>query len=92
MGIQIARAVIDRAARLVCASLSAVLQFSGACREASVCVGVEGDAFTFAPLRAALNTHLQTFTKDTLGLSVTLYQESAMSTIGAAALALYNAD
>lgn len=92
MGIQIARAVIDRAARLVCASLSAVLQFSGAGREAPVYVGVEGDAFTFAPLRAALNTHLQTFTKDTLGLSVTLYQESAMSTIGAAALALYNAD
>ncbi len=90
VGLQIAHAVIDRAARLICANLSAVLQFSGAGREAPVCVGIEGEAFSFAPLREALDTHLQAFTKNTLGLSVRLYQQAEMSTIGAAALALYN--
>ena len=92
IGLAVAGAVLDRAARLVCANLSAVLQFirGGTDPDAPVCIGVWGDAFRHAPLRSALERHLETFTGDRLGCHAVLYAGEDMPAAGAAALALYN--
>lgn len=92
VGLVVAKTVLDRAARLVCANLSAVLQFIGGGRDkaAPVCVGLWGDAFQYAPLRAALEHHLDTFTRDVLGHHVTLCAGDHMPAAGSAAAALYN--
>lgn len=88
----VANAVIDRAARLVCANLSAVLQFVGAGRTADspACFGIWGQAFQISPLRARLEEYLSTYTRDTLGLHTTLYTGDHMLAMGAAAAAFYN--
>ena len=92
MGLAVARAVLDRAARLVCANLSAVLQFIGAGKDPQkpVCIGLWGDAFRHGPVRDALARHLETFTRDRLGIHVTLCTGEDMPAVGSAAAALYN--
>ena len=88
----VANAVLDRAARLVCANLSAVLQFINGGRdpEKPVCIGLWGDALRHAPVRKALERHLETFTRDVLGHHVTLCAGEEMPAVGSAAVALYN--
>ena len=88
----VANAVIDRAARLVCANLSAVLQFTGAGRspEAPACLGLWGQALQIPPLRTRLEGYLDTFTKETLGLHTTCCTGEHMLALGSAAAALYN--
>ena len=92
VGLAVAEAVLDRAVRLVCANLSAVLQFIGGGRnpDRPVCVGLWGDAFRHEPLRKALEGHLSSFTRDSLGHHVTLCTGAEMPAVGAAAVALYN--
>ena len=92
VGLAVARAVLDRAARLVCANLSAVLQFIGAGKDPQkpVCIGLWGDALRYAPVREALAHHLETFTRDRLGIHVTLCAGDDMPAVGSAAAALYN--
>ena len=92
VGTAVAEAVLDRAARLVCANLSAVLQFIGAGRdpEKPVCIGLWGDALRHGPVRRALEHHLETFTRDELGIHVTLWAGDDMPAVGSAAAALYN--
>ena len=92
VGILVAEAVLDRAARLVCANLSAVLQFihGGMNPDKPVCIGLWGDAFRHEPVRKALEHHLNTFTRDTLGHHVTLCPGEDMPAVGSAAVALYN--
>ena len=92
MGLEVAKAVLDRAARLVCANLSAVLQFIGAGRdpEKPVCIGLWGDALRYDLVRQALERHLETFTRDRLGIHVTLCAGEDMPAVGSAAAALYN--
>ena len=92
VGIAVAEAVLDRAARLVCANLSAVLQFINGGRdpEKPVCIGLWGDALRYAPVRKALERHLETFTRDVLGHHVTLCAGEEMPAVGSAAVALYN--
>ena len=93
VGLAVAQAVLDRAARLVCANLSAVMQFSGAGRdpEHPVCIGAWGDALQVPYLSRKLEQYLAEFTQETLGLHAVLLTQDAMLPIGAAAAALYNA-
>lgn len=76
----LARAVLDRAARLVCAALTAIVRFLGG--EARV--GVSGTAFAQPELRAMLEERLAA---DAHGCSVVLRDGDPV--IGAAAAALY---
>lgn len=92
VGLAVAQAVLDRAARLVCANLSAVLSFVGAGRdpETPAWVGVWGEAFQSPRLRALLETHLHGFTRDVLGLHAVLSPEPASPAMGAALAACYH--
>ena len=72
----------DRAAKLLCVGLASVLQFVGAGRDpkAPACVGLHGAAFSFPPVKTAWEHQVQTYLRDTLGLSVTLcYGENMLS-------------
>ncbi len=91
VGLAVGKAVLDRAARLVCANLAAVLQFIGGGREADapVCVGLQGAAFAASPLKAAFEAQVQSYLREALGLHVTLWQGEDMLAIGSAAGALY---
>lgn len=91
VGLAVGHAVLDRAARLVCANLAAVLTFIGGGRDpqAPVCIGLEGDAFQAPPLKAALEAQVETFLRQEMGLHVTLCQGENMVAAGAAAAALY---
>lgn len=91
VGLAVGKAVLDRAARLVCANLAAVLQFIGGGRDASapVCVGLQGTAFAAPPLKAAFEAQVQSYLRETLGLHVTLWQGEDMLAVGSAAGALY---
>ena len=91
VGLAVGKAVLDRAARLVCANLAAVLQFIGGGREADapVCVGLQGAAFAAPPLKAAFEAQVQSYLRETLGLHVTLWQGEDMLAVGSAAGALY---
>lgn len=91
VGLAVGRAVLDRAAHLVCANLAAVLQFIGGGQDpkAPVCVGLQGTAFAAPPLRAAFEAQVQRYLRDTLGLSITLWYGEDMLAVGSAAGALY---
>lgn len=91
VGVAVGQAVLDRAARLVCANLAAVLAFIGGGRDpkAPVCIGLEGRAFQAPPLKAAFDAQAETFLKKDLGLHVTFCQGERMAAAGAAAAALY---
>ena len=91
MGLAVGQAVLDRAARLLCANLAAVLQFVGAGRDpkAPACVGLHGAAFAFPPVKAALEHWVQADLREGRGLSLTLWQGEDMLPTGAAAAALY---
>ena len=91
VGLYIAKAVLDRAARLVCANLSAVLSFAGAGKTADTpaWVGVSGTAFRIPVLRELLEEHLNEFTRGVMGLHLSLCDGENMPAAGAAAAALY---
>ncbi len=91
VGLTVGQAVLDRAARLLCANLAAVLQFVGAGRDpkAPACVGLHGAAFAFPPVKAALEHWVQADLRESRGLSLTLWQGEDMLPTGAAAAALY---
>ena len=91
VGLAVGQAVLDRAARLLCANLAAVLQFVGAGRDpkAPACVGLHGAAFAFPPVKSALEHWAQADLREGRGLSLTLWQGEDMLTTGAAAAALY---
>lgn len=91
VGLVIANAVLDRAARLVCAMVSAMAQFGGIGKDpaAPACLGAWGEALD-TPLKARLETLLKEFTRDVLGHHLTLVTGPAMPAVGAAAAALYN--
>ena len=88
----VGQAVLDRAAKLLCVGLASVLQFVGAGRDpkAPACVGLHGAAFSFPPVKAAWEHQVQTYLRDTLGLSITLCYGENMLPTGAAAEALYS--
>jgi hexokinase len=90
VGLVVAEAVLDRAASLVCANLTALLQFIGAGRdpEHPVCIGAWGEALAIPALRAALEEHLRSYTRDILGLHCILQPVDDLAP-GAAAAALY---
>ena len=92
VGLAVGQAVLDRAAKLLCVGLASVLQFVGAGRDpkAPACVGLHGAAFSFPPVKAAWEHQVQTYLRDTLGLSVTLCYGENMLPTGAAAEALYS--
>lgn len=92
VGLVICEAVLDRAARLVCANLSAVLSFVGAGREAEApaWVGLYGDAVQSPRLRTMLEQYLHTFTQDVLGIHVKLCPGTLSPALGAAAAAFSN--
>lgn len=89
IGLVVCEAVLDRAVRLVCANLSAVLSFAGAGRDAAspAYVGLWGDAFQSPRLRTMLEQSLHTFTQDVLGIHVKLCPGTASPVLGAAAAA-----
>ncbi len=90
IGLLVCEAVLDRAARLVCANLSAVLSFVGAGRDAAAYVGLWGDAFQSPRLRVMLEQYLHIFTQDVLGLHAVLCPGMASPVLGAAAAAFCN--
>lgn len=53
-------------------------------------MGLHGAAFSFPPVKAAWEHQVQTYLRDTLGLSVTLCYGENMLPTGAAAEALYS--
>ena len=83
--------VLQRAARLVCANLAAVIQFIGGGRDANapVCLSLQGSAFSAPPLMAIFEAQVQAYLRDTLGLHVTLWQGDNALPVGTAAAALY---
>jgi hexokinase len=91
IGLLVAQAVLDRAARLVCANLTALLQFIGAGKdpERPVCIGAYGTALQAQPLRQALEGYLAQYTKAQLGIHTVLFCGEDMPAVGAAAVALY---
>lgn len=92
VGVTVGQAVLDRAARLVCANLAAVLAFVGGGRDpkAPVCIGLEGSAFLAPPLKAAFLAQAESLLAKELGLHVTFCQGEQMPAAGAAAAALYS--
>ena len=87
----VAQAALERAARLVCANLAAVIQFIGGGRDANapVCLSLQGSAFSAPPLMAIFEAQVQAYLRDTLGLHVTLWQGDNALPVGTAAAALY---
>ena len=87
----VAQAALERAARLVCANLAAVIQFIGGGRDpnAPVCLSLQGSAFSAPPLMAIFEAQVQAYLRDTLGLHVTLWQGDNALPVGTAAAALY---
>ena len=87
----VAQAALERAARLVCANLAAVIQFIGGGRDANapVCLSLQGSAFSAPPLMAIFEAQVQAYLRDTLGLHVTLWQGDNAFPVGTAAAALY---
>ena len=87
----VAQAVLERAARLVCANLAAVIQFIGGGRDANapVCLSLQGSAFSAPPLMAIFEAQVQAYLRDILGLHVTLWQGDNALPVGTAAAALY---
>lgn len=94
VGLYVADVVLNRAARLICAALSANLQFIGGGKDpaAPVCIGAWGTALEVPQLREKLETLLKTFTGDVLGHHAVLCTAEKMLTVGSAACALYNAN
>ena len=92
VGLVVAQAVLDRAARLVCAMVSAAAQFAGAGKDPAspACVGAWGPALELPALRSRLEAQLADFTRDTLGHHLILCTGQQMPAVGAAAAALYN--
>lgn len=92
VGVTVGQAVLDRAARLVCANLAAVLAFVGGGQDpkAPVCIGLEGSAFQAPPLKAAFLAQAESLLTKELGLHVTFCQGEQMPAAGAAAAALYS--
>lgn len=92
VGVTVGQAVLDRAARLVCANLAAVLAFVGGGQDpkAPVCIGLEGSAFLAPPLKAAFLAQAESLLAKELGLHVTFCQGEQMPAAGAAAAALYS--
>ena len=92
VGVTVGQAVLDRAARLVCANLAAVLAFVGGGQDpkAPVCIGLEGSAFQAPPLKAAFLAQAESLLTKELGLHVTFCQGEKMPAAGAAAAALYS--
>ena len=92
VGVTVGQAVLDRAARLVCANLAAVLAFVGGGQDpkAPVCIGLEGSAFPAPPLKAAFLAQAESLLTKELGLHVTFCQGEQMPAAGAAAAALYS--
>ena len=87
----VAQAALERAARLVCANLAAVIQFIGGGQDpnAPVCLSLQGSAFSAPPLMAIFEAQVQAYLRDTLGLHVTLWQGDNALPVGTAAAALY---
>lgn len=83
----VAQAALERAARLVCANLAAVIQFIGGGRDANapVCLSLQGSAFSAPPLMAIFEAQVQAYLRDTLGLHVTLWQGDNALPVGTAA-------
>ena len=94
IALTVAKAVFDRAARLVCGSLSSVLLYTGAGRDVQkpACVMVSGTAFDNPLLSSLLTQYLEEFTAKVMGLHCTLYPEADAALIGGAAAALLNQD
>ncbi|MDO4517442.1 MAG: hypothetical protein Q4C76_10035 [Bacillota bacterium] len=92
VGLIVADAVLDRAARLVCAMVSAMAQFGGVGKDpnAPACLGAWGAALKVAPLKERLESLLRSFTGDVLGHHLTLCTAPDMPAVGSAAAALYN--
>lgn len=92
VGVTVGQAVLDRAARLVCANLAAVLAFVGGGQDpkAPVCIGLEGSAFLAPPLKATFLAQAESLLTKELGLHVTFCQGEQMPAAGAAAAALYS--
>lgn len=90
IALTVARAVFDRAARLVCTGLSAVLLYTGAGRDPQkpACLTVAGDAIQNPLLVSLLEQYLKKFTAGIMGIHCTLYQAEDASFIGSAAQAL----
>lgn len=92
VGLMVANAVLDRAARLVCAMVSAMAEFGGIGRDANApaCLGAWGAALEVPALKDRLETLLGTFTRDALGRHINLCTAPNMLAVGSAAAALYN--
>lgn len=92
VGLIVANAVLDRAARLVCAMLSAMAQFGGVGKDpnAPACLGAWGTALEIPALKDRLEALLGSFTRDVLGHHITLCTAPNMPAVGSAAAALYN--
>lgn len=90
IGLAVADAVLDRAARLVCAVLAAMLRFIGAGKQ-HVSLGFWGEATRYPELLKHLSTHMDRFVRADLGYQISLapLNEHAVA-VGSAVAALYN--
>lgn len=88
----VADAVLNRAARLSCAAISAMLRFTRAGKTGTpaACLGFWGEAAACPELADRLQTLLTQFTAQELGHHVDLCSAQHMPAVGAAAAALYN--
>ena len=87
---EVAKGILDRAAKLICAHLAAVLRLTGGGRnpETPALIAGEGRVLEVPYLRERLEAHLQQFIGEELGLHCVLQTGKQVALVGAAAGAL----
>lgn len=86
----VAKGILDRAAKLICAYLAAALRLTGGGRDPQkpAVIAGEGSVLAVPYLRERLETHLESFVGEKLGLHCVLHTVQNLTLTGAAAGAL----
>lgn len=94
IALTVAHAVLDRAAKLACANLTAVLSLVSAGRDpaAPTYVSVSGGAFDIPVLLHKLEDHLKQYTAGSQGIHCRLHHNEHATIVGTAAAILLNQD
>lgn len=90
---ELCRAIFERAARYVCANISAILVYTGKGRDEAhpACVCADGSVVRYSlAFSTELNRYLDSFTRAILGRHCVIHTADEATTLGSAAAALLN--
>lgn len=92
VALTVARAVLSRSARLLCANLAAILQFTGAGKtpDSPALIALSGEAFENPVLNAIFRETVDRLIRGELHLHCKLFYEPTNNLIGSAAAAVFN--